>query len=99
VNFHIKKDFNNDSIRSRIEFYSYASNANMWGQSIHAWGEPNNHFSNGIIVTNSANSTLIESPFYSTLTTSSYIDTFLVTGNDTIWYNISADAAHPRPTR
>ena len=95
VNFHLKKNFNNDLLKSKIDFYSYGANPNMWGQSIHAWGEPNNHFSNGIIVTNSANSTLIESPFYSTLTTSSYIDTFLVTGNDTIWYNISADAAHP----
>lgn len=95
VNFHLKKNFNNDLLKSKIDFYSYGSNPNMWGQSIHAWGEPNNHFSNGIIVTNSANSMLIESPFYSTLTTSSYIDTFLVTGNDTIWYNISADAAHP----
>ncbi|MFM7758191.1 MAG: S8 family peptidase, partial [Crocinitomicaceae bacterium] len=44
---------------------------------------------------------LVESPFYSTDTTSSYIDTFLVTGADTIWYNISADSAHSlnnRPT-
>ena len=95
VNFHIKKVFNNDLLKSRVEFYPYASNPNMWGQSIHAWGEPNHHFSNGIIVTNSSNSTLIESPFYSTLNTNNYIDTFLVTGNDTIRYNISADASHP----
>ena len=101
VNFHIKKTFNNETIKSKIDFYSYASNPNMWGQSIHAWGEPGQRFSNGIIVANSSNVTLVESPLYSTDTTSSYIDTFLVAGQDTIWYNISADSAHylnNRPT-
>jgi subtilisin family serine protease len=95
VNFHLKKTFNNDVLKSRIEFYDYAANANMWGQSIHAWGEPNQSFSNGIIVTNSANVPLAESPLYSTATTNTYIDTFLVVNQDTIFYNISADAAHP----
>ncbi|MEY4658857.1 MAG: hypothetical protein RJB36_623 [Bacteroidota bacterium] len=95
VNFHIKRTFNQDQFKSRIEFYSYAANANMWGQSIHAWGEPGNAFANGLIVTNNAGSTLVESPFYNTATTANYIDTFLVTGVDTIWFNISADAAHP----
>ena len=94
VNFHIKKTFSNNVLKSKIDFYSYASNANMWGQSIHAWGEPGNSFANGIIVTNASNVTLVESPLYSTDTTHSYIDTFLVAGVDTIWYNISADSAH-----
>ncbi|MFM8963878.1 MAG: S8 family peptidase [Sphingomonadales bacterium] len=95
VNFHLKKTFNNDVLKSRIEFYDYAANPNMWGQSIHAWGEPGQSFSNGIIITNSANVTLAESPFYSTATTVNYIDTFLVVNQDTIFYNISADAVHP----
>jgi len=94
VNFHIKKTFNNETIKSKVDFYPYSSNPNMWGQSIHAWGEPGQSFSNGIIVANSNNLTLIESPFYSTNNTASYIDTFLVTGIDTVWYNISADSAH-----
>ncbi len=94
VNFHLKKTFSNNTLKSKIDFYSYASNANMWGQSVHAWGEPGNSFANGIIVTNASNITVVESPFYSTDTTQNYIDTFLVTGVDTIWYNISADSAH-----
>ncbi len=94
VNFHLKKTFSNNTLKSKIDFYSYASNANMWGQSVHAWGEPGNSFANGIIVTNASNITLVESPFYSTDTTQNYIDTFLVAGVDTIWYNISADSAH-----
>ena len=95
VNFHLKKTFNNDQLKSKVDFYSYAANANMWGQSIHAWGEVGHAFSNGIIVKNSSNTTLVESPFYSTNVTNTYIDTFLVAGNDTIFYNIAADSAHP----
>jgi len=94
VNFHIKKEFNNDLLKSKIDFYPYASNPNMWGQSIHAWGEPEKSFSAGILVNNNLNSLLVESPLYSTDNTTSYIDSFLVTGTDTIWYNISADSAH-----
>jgi len=95
VNFHLKKTFNNDQLNSKVDFYSYAANANMWGQSIHAWGEVGHAFSNGIVVKNSSNATLVESPFYSTNVTNTYIDTFLVTGTDTIFYNIAADSAHP----
>lgn len=95
VNFHLKKTFNADVLKSKIDFYSYASNPNMWGQSIHAWGEEGKSFSNGLIVTNSSNTILAESPFYSTNTIKAYVDTFLVAGVDTVWYNISADSAHP----
>jgi subtilisin family serine protease len=95
VNFHIKKTFANNLLKSKVDFYSYTANANMWGQSIHAWGEVGESFESGIIVTNSSNAVLVESPFYNTNTTAAYIDTFLVTGTDTIWYNISADAIHP----
>lgn len=95
VNFHLKKSFNNDQLNSKIDFYSYASNPNMWGQSIHAWGEVGHSFANGIVVKNSSNVLLVQSPFYGTNNTLSYIDTFLVTGNDTIFFNIAADSAHP----
>lgn len=95
VNFHIKKTFANNLLKSKIDFYSYSANPNMWGQSIHAWGEIGESFESGIIVTNSSNSVLVESPFYNTNTTTNYVDTFLVTGADTVWYNISANAVHP----
>ena len=95
VNFHIKKTYNNDSIRTKIDFYPYASNPNMWGQSIHMWGEQSNPFESGLMIYNTSGVVLAETPWYSTATTSMYIDTFLVIGADTIWYNLSADAAHP----
>ncbi len=95
INFHLKKTFSNDVLKSKIDFYDYNANANMWGQSIHSWGEVGNNFSNGIIVTNSAGLVLVESPYYATNNTPSYIDTFIVAGLDTVWYNISAEAVHP----
>ena len=95
VNFHLKHNFTNDTIKTRVNFYSYSAHQYMWGQSIHAWGEPGKSFSNKIEVMNSSGVLVGESPFYSTLSTNDYIDTFLVADQDTIWYNISADAAHP----
>jgi hypothetical protein len=99
VNFHLKKTFDNDVVKSKIDFYSYSANPNMWGQSIHAWGEVGKSFSNGIIITNSTGSVLAESPYYSTNSTNTYVDTFLMVNTDTIWYNISADSAHPLNNR
>ena len=95
VNFHLKKTFSNNVLKTRINFYDYNANPNMWGQSIHSWGEVGNNFSNGLIITNSSGVVLAESPYYATNTTNTYIDTFLVAGIDTILYNISADAIHP----
>ncbi len=99
VNFHIKKNFTNDTLTSRIEFYSYAANQYMWGQSIHMWGEQTKSFDAGIQVYTTSGVLLVESPYYSTATVSQYIDTFLVTGQDTIWFNIAADAIHPLNSR
>ena len=95
VNFHLKYDFTNDTIKTRVNFYSYSAHQYMWGQSIHAWGEPGKAFSNKIEVMNSSGNLIGESPFYNTLSTSNYVDTFLLANQDTIWYNISADATHP----
>lgn len=95
VNFHIKKDFANDEFTSKIDFYSYAANPNMWGQSIHMWGEEGKTIEAGLKVYNSTGSVLVESPYFSTDLVTDYIDTFLVLGSDTVWYNLSADAIHP----
>jgi subtilisin family serine protease len=66
----------------------------MWGQSIHMWGESGSPFEAAIKVVNAGGS-IIESPYFSTATTTDYIDTFVVLGLDTVWYNLSVDAAHP----
>jgi minor extracellular serine protease Vpr len=95
TNFHIKKVFANDTIKTRISFNPYSGYPTMWGQSISMWGEVGHNFSASIGLLNSSNIQQNESPWYSTLTTNSYVDTFLVVGTDTIFYNISADNIHP----
>jgi len=95
VDFHLKHDFSNDTIQTRVNFYSYSAHEYMWGQSIHSWGEVGNSFSNKIQIKNSSGIVLAESPFYSTASVSAYIDTFIVAIQDTVWYNISSDEAHP----
>lgn len=95
VNFHIRKTFAEDTLRSRIQFYDYAQNSAMWGQSITAWGEPGESFSIGFSMTTSGNTLLHDSPWFHSQTQSTYVDSFFVQGNDTVFYNLAMDAAHP----
>ncbi|MEO8589664.1 MAG: S8 family peptidase [Flavobacteriales bacterium] len=95
VDFHIKKVFAADTLRSRVVYYSYAANPSMWGQSISMWGEPGASFSAGFTIANSSNVTLQQSPWYNTATQPAYLDSFMVQGIDTIYFNLTADAAHP----
>lgn len=95
VNFHIRKDFASDTLRSRIQFYPYSANPNMWGQSISMWGQPGAGFSAGFDVTNASSQVLQTTPWYHTATQPAYLDSFLVQGNDTVFFNLTADAAHP----
>ncbi len=98
VNFHIKKDFNNDSIRTNVSFYNYSANPNMWGQSIHAWGEVGQDFEMKIELLNATNQLLNQSPFIPA-SFNGYIDTFMVSNMDTIWYNVAAEPSHPQNNR
>jgi minor extracellular serine protease Vpr len=93
--FHIKKTFANDTLQSRIEFYSYAANANMWGQSISMWGEQGQTFGAGFTVYDNTKTLLVNAPWYDLAARSGYTDSFLITGADTIFYNIQMDAPHP----
>lgn len=94
TNFHIKKTFNNNFFNSLIGFYSYAANPYMWGECITAWGQQGHNFSNKISVYNNLGTLLVASPFYSTSTTG-YMDSILVAGNDTIVFNVSSETANP----
>lgn len=95
VNFHLKKVFTESDtiIRSKVDFYSYASNPNMWGQSIHAWGEYDKFFSMGMEVLNASNVLILETPLYSNIN-NSYVDSILIIGNDTIFYNVTLDSSN-----
>ncbi|MGB0933194.1 MAG: S8 family serine peptidase [Lishizhenia sp.] len=94
VNFHLQYTFNNDEIKSKVEFYPYSANSNMWGQSLTMWGEPTHSFETRFEVKQGVN-ILGVSPWYSTVTTTNYIDSFLVVNSDTIFYNLTMDNVFP----
>ncbi len=96
--FHIKNTFTGELIKSHVTFYPY-SIPTKWGQSLSMWGEVGNSFSAGLQVLNSSNSLLNETFMYSTSNTPNYVDTFMVSGVDTVFYNISADDIHPLNNR
>jgi subtilisin family serine protease len=100
-NFHIKKEFLNDTLLTRVNFSSTAYSQYYWGQSLHAWGDVNSQFSAGLQILNSSNLLMGETPMFSTLTTTSYIDSFVVVNGvmDTIWYNLSMDNLYPTNNR
>ena len=99
VNFHIKKTFNNDSFTSCVNFYSYAANQYMWGQSVSMWGEENKPFSAGFTVATSTGTPLVSTPLYSTATQQPYLDSMLVTGQDTIFFNLASENSNPLNNR
>lgn len=99
VNFHIKKSFNNDAMISRVQFYPYSANAYMWGESISMWGEENHPFSAGISVHNNLNVLLDATPLYNTANVQSYLDSMIIVGVDTIFFNLATDASHPLNNR
>jgi minor extracellular serine protease Vpr len=91
--FHIKRNFRNDTLQSKIDFYR-SSNPNLWGQSISMWGEENENFGAGITVYTNDKNLVLKSPLYYT-DDSRYVDSFLVVGSDTVFYNVEIDAPHP----
>ncbi len=99
VNFHIKKEFNNDTLRSLIEFYPYSAHQSMWGQSISMWGEANSSFGAGIEVYSGSKALLAETKMFNTDVDASYVDSFLVIGADTVFYNALIEEAHPLSNR
>ncbi|MBL7940559.1 MAG: S8 family peptidase [Flavobacteriales bacterium] len=95
VFFHIKKDFTADTLRSRVQFYPYSAHPKMWGQSLTMWGGTGEAFSAGFAITNSVGQTLQETPWYNTATQQAYLDSSIIQGNDTVYFNLTAEAAHP----
>ncbi len=95
VNFHFQKEFNNDSIRSKVQFYDYALHDSMWGQSLHGWGTPGFDFDVKIQVYSTATNLVAETPYYSTSMNGYDEGYLLISPTDTVWYNIVAQSAFP----
>lgn len=95
VNFHVQREFTGDTLRSRVQFYPYSAHEHMWGQSLTMWGAQGGAFSTSLGVLNAANNPYMATPWYHTATQPAYLDSMLTNGNDTVFFNLTAEAAHP----
>jgi len=75
--FHFQKDFDNDSVFSRVKFYDYSVHDSMWGQSIHAWGEVGKDFEVKFQIRHVNGAILNQTDYFSTIN-NGYTDSFLV---------------------
>jgi minor extracellular serine protease Vpr len=98
VLFHIKKDFLNDTIATRVNFYTY-SFPTMWGQSVSLWGEENHAFGIQVQILNPSNTLASETPFYHTNLQNEYLDSMLIIGSDTIFFNLASENVNPLNNR
>lgn len=99
VDFHLRKDFSGDTLRSRVQFYPYSAHEKMWGQSISMWGQPGASFHAGFNITNTQGVAVVHLPWYDSAEQEPYLDSSVVLGSDTILFNLATDAAHPQNGR
>ncbi len=95
INFHLKKTFHSDSVRTRIMGFDYTNDHDLWGQSVGMWGEPGHSFSAQLRILDASNQLVGQSELIRTSDAKPYIDTFFIIGPDTIVYHVTTDAAHP----
>lgn len=94
ANYHLKCTFTSDSTVTSIA--SYLSSG--VGQALIYWGEPgtNNQFSAGFaMVSNSDPEVRYYSPMYATSDNVGYLESYILAGNDTVWYDIMTESANP----
>ncbi len=95
ISFHLKKEFNSDSVRTWIQGFSYNTDPDLWGQAVSMWGEPGNPFSVQLRILNTSNEILAQSDLINTASAEAYLDTMMIIGADTVFYHVTTDAAHP----
>ncbi len=98
--FHIKKEFDKDTLHTGIGFYTYTYPL-LWGQSISMWGETGMRFNSQLLLIDSEDSIVHITRPYSTHVAEGYIDTAIILDSDTVFYNISKEASYSlnnRPT-
>ncbi len=96
---HIKHTFSNSQFQTRVNFDAQTPEPNNWGQSITMWGEPNQSFWSRVQVYNSLNTLVAESSIHNTANMPVYFDSLMVVGSDTVFFNLTTDAAYPTNAR
>jgi minor extracellular serine protease Vpr len=95
VNFHIEHHFQQDSIVSRVNFYPYSANENMYGQRLLMWGEPGKHFKAYVRILAPGNTVLASTPLIYTADSSFNQQGTLLLGTDTIQYQLEVSSLNP----
>ncbi|MEO6133166.1 MAG: S8 family peptidase [Saprospiraceae bacterium] len=95
INFHLKKEFHQDSLLSQIQGFNYTNDHQLWGQTVSMWGEPGHPFAVQLRILNGPNYIVGESNLIHTDSAPALVDSFLLIGLDTVFYNFITDAAHP----
>lgn len=97
VNYHIKKTFisSDDTLKTIVDFDNYSYYANMWGQAITMWGEPEKPFEFSIKILDPSYNLLDETPLISTEFNLGYVENYVVINQDTVYYNYMLEAANP----
>lgn len=93
-NFHIFRTFNFDTLKTHLEFYSYADTS-IWGENVVMWGDPGHQFKSCYRFLNTSNLMMGQTPFFSTAVDTNYVDSSYVIGTDTIYYKFIAGNSHP----
>lgn len=86
--FHLGHTFNNDTLRSRFMFPVDNGSADYWGTSISMTNSPGQPFSVCFNWCDNHYETIQATPFFNTADGDHYEEGFLVSGTDTIFYNI-----------
>lgn len=92
--FHLHHQFaQNDTIRSYF-VYPY-DNGYLWGASLTMTNSANAPFEFSLIAMDNSFNVLASTDFVTTENNDTYVDTFLVVGNDTLLYNYEVISANP----
>lgn len=90
--FHLDHDFTQSVDDTLITVVGFGTQPDQFGQTLSMWGSAFSDFSASILLANSSNQLVYETPFYSTLNQPNFIDTLLIGTNDTLIIRIMSTA-------
>ena len=93
IDYHLKKDYQMDTIRTKVDINSYANRPTLYGARLIMWGEAGHNFDYWLEVYN-AGALVMKTPMMNTGSAVSGTG-FIHMGTDTVHYILANDAAHP----
>lgn len=82
--FHLDHDFTQTIDDTLLTVVGFDSQPDQFGQTLSMWGSAYSDFSVSVLLANSSNQTVHETPFYSSINQPNFIDTILIGFNDTL---------------